>query len=139
LSAALYLLCYNIIMPNIFLLYFSWHFVEASKNILTAWKNFLRFGLNYFSIPLLFKTLFSPWRKYIWAYPRGFYPGKYLEIFISNLISKIIGFILRIFLIIFGILSEIFIIFAGIVIFLGWLILPALLIVGLVFGIKIIF
>jgi hypothetical protein len=126
-------------MPNIFLLYLSWHFLEAPKNILTAWRNFLKFCLNYFSIPLLVRTLFSPWHKYFWSYPRGFYPGKYLEVFISNLISRVIGAITRIFLIIFGILAEIFIVFAGIIILFGWLILPALLIAGLIFGIKIIF
>lgn len=126
-------------MQNIFLQYLSWHFLEAPKNILVAWKNFLKFGLNYFSIPLLLKSLFSPWHKYSWAYPRGFYPGKYLEVFISNLISRILGAILRIFLIIFGVLAEIFIVFAGVIIFLGWLILPVLLISGFIFGIKIIF
>ena len=126
-------------MQNIVLQYLSWHFLEASKNILVAWKNFLKFGLNYFSIPLLLKSLFSHWHKYSWAYPRGFYIGKYLEVFISNLISRILGAVLRTFLIIFGILAEIFVIFAGVIVFLGWLLLPALLIVGLVFGIKTIF
>jgi hypothetical protein len=126
-------------MPNIFLLYLSWHFLEVPKNILVAWKNFLRFGLNYFSIALLLRTLFSPWHKYSWAYPRGLYIGRRLEIFFSNLILRILGAIFRIFLIIFGVSVEIFIIFTGIIVFFGWLILPVLLIAGLVFGIKIIF
>ncbi|KPJ72940.1 hypothetical protein AMJ48_02850 [Parcubacteria bacterium DG_74_1] len=126
-------------MQSIFLEYLSWHFLEAPKKILTAWKNFLRFGVNYFSITLLLRTLFSPWHKYSWTYPRGLYIGKRLEIFFSNLILRVLGAILRIFLIIFGVLAEIFIIFAGIIVFFGWLILPVLLIAGLVFGIKIIF
>lgn len=138
-SAALYLLCYNILMQNIFSLYLSWHFLEVPKNILTAWKNFLRFGFNYFSIPLLLRTLFSPWHKYSWTYPRGLYIGKRLEIFFSNLILRILGAILRVFLITFGILAEIFIVFVGVIIFLGWLISPILLIAGLVLGIKTIF
>ena len=119
--------------------YFSWHFLEAPRNILAAWKNFLKFNLNYFSISLLLRTLFSPWHKYAWSYPRGFYPGKYLEIFVSNLISRTLGAILRVFMIIIGILAEIFIVFFGILILLSWLALPALLIGGLIFGIKIIF
>ena len=119
--------------------YFSWHFLEAPRNILAAWKNFLKFNLNYFSISLLLRTLFSPWHKYAWPYPRGFYPGKYLEIFVSNLISRTLGAILRVFMIIIGILAEIFIVFFGILILLSWLALPALLIGGLIFGIKIIF
>jgi len=126
-------------MQNIFFHYLSWHFLEAPRNILRAWKNFLKFGLNYFSLPLLLRTLFSPWHKYVWAYPRGLYIGKRLEVFISNLISRILGAILRIFLIVIGLLVEIFIFFAGIIILLNWLLLPALLVTGLILAIKIIF
>ena len=124
---------------NIFLQYLFWQFLEVPKSILIGWKNFLKFGLNYFSIFLLLKTLFFPWHRYSWVYPKGFDIGKYFEVFISNLISRILGAIMRVFLIIFGILAEVFIIFTGALIFIGWLILPVLLIAGLIFGIKIIF
>ena len=124
-------------MQNVFLQYLAWQFLDVSKSILLGWKNFLKFGLNYFSVPLLIKTLFSHWRRYKWSYPRGFDIGKYFEVFISNLISRILGAIMRIFLIIIGILAEVFIIFAGMIIFLGWLVLPILLIFGLIFGFKI--
>ncbi|PIR71502.1 MAG: hypothetical protein COX89_01410 [Candidatus Nealsonbacteria bacterium CG_4_10_14_0_2_um_filter_37_10] len=124
---------------NIFFQYLIWQFWEVPKNILLGWKNFLKFGLNYFSLPLLLRTFFSPWRRYTWAYPRGFDVGKYFEVFISNLISRILGAVLRIFLIIIGVLAEVFIIFAGAILFFGWIVLPILLITGLVFGFKIIF
>ena len=126
-------------VQNIFLQYLGWQFWEMPKSILISWKNFLRFGLNYFSLPLLLKTFFSPWRQYKWSYGKGFDIGRYLEVFISNLISRTLGAVLRVFLIIIGILVEVFIIFAGMIIFFGWLILPALLIAGLIFGFKILF
>jgi len=44
---------------------------------------------------------------------------------------------MRGFLIIIGLLVEIFIIFAGFMVFLGWLILPILLIFGLYHGFRI--
>lgn len=113
-----------------------WQFWEMPKNILRAWKNFLLFNLEYFSIPLLLKTFFSPWHRYKWSYPRGLDIGKYLEIFISNLITRTLGMVLRSFLIFFAILTEIFIFLLGLIIFLGWLILPVLLILGFVFGLK---
>lgn len=119
--------------------YLNWHFFDVPKNILSAWMNFLKFGLDYFSIPLLLKTLFSPWRRYIWFYPKGFEIRKYLEVAFSNLISRTLGMAMRISLISVGILVEIFIIFAGITIFLGWLILPFLLILGIYYGIRIFF
>ena len=121
---------------GIFWQWISWQFFDVPKNILKAWKNFLNFGLYYFSIPLLIKTFFSPWRRYKWSYGKGFDIGKYFEAFVSNLISRILGAILRFFLIIIGLLFETFIIFAGFFVFLGWLILPIILFFGLYEGFK---
>ena len=124
---------------NIFFQYLIWQFWESPKNVLIGWGNFLRFGLNYFSLPLLLKTLFSPWRRYRWSYGQGVDIKRYAEVFFSNLISRILGAVLRIFLIIFGILFEIFIFFAGLIVFLTWLALPLLLILGFFYGGKILF
>ncbi len=124
---------------TIFSQYLIWHFIDMPKEILKAWRNFLLFNLNYFSIPLLIRTLFSYWRQYQWSYGRGFDAARYLETFVSNLISRILGAIVRIFLIIFGIICEIFIFFSGLIIFLTWFILPLILIAGLIFGIFVIF
>jgi len=76
---------------NIIFLWIGWYYFEMSNNLLDAWKNFLLFNLNYFSIPLLLKTFFSPWRRYKWTYSRGFDIKQYFETFISNLISRILG------------------------------------------------
>jgi len=124
---------------NILWQYLVWQFFEVLKNILRGWKNFLIFNLNYFSIFLLIRTFFSPWRRYVWAYPRGFDIGRYLETFISNLISRILGAVMRVFLIFFGILTEIFIFFAGLIVILVWLALPIILIKGIIFGFEILF
>lgn len=124
---------------NIFIQYLLWQFFEVPGNILKAWRNFLFFNLNYFSIPLLLKTLFSHWRRYSWSYPKGLNIGKRFEVFFSNLLSRILGAIMRIILIFIGLLVEIFLFLGGAIIFLVFLFLPALLIGGLIFGFQIIF
>lgn len=124
---------------NIFFQYLIWQFFEMPGNILNGWKNFLKFGLNYFSLPLLFKTLFSPWRKYELSYGKGFDAGRFFEVFFANLISRILGAILRIFLIIAGILFEIFLVIGGLMVFLAWFVLPVFSVWGLIFGLKILF
>jgi len=121
---------------NIFFQYLCWQFLDMPRNLLKAWGNFLKFNLNYFSIPLLLKTFFSPWRRYSWSYGRGFDLGRFFEVFFSNLISRILGALMRVFLIIFGVIAEVFIFIIGIIIFLGWIILPFLLIGGFILGIK---
>jgi len=96
----------------------------------------LEFNLNYFSITLLLKTFFSPWRRYSWSYGKGFDLGKFFETFFSNLISRILGALMRLFLIIFGIIAEIFIFVIGIIVIFGWIILPFLVIGGFILGVK---
>lgn len=124
---------------SIFLQALIWQFFDVPKAILKGWQNFLLFNLNYFSVPTLLKTLFSHWRRYRYPYGRAFEIWKNFETFVFNMMSRIIGAILRTIFIIIGLLLEIFIILIGITIFLGWLILPFLLIFGLIFGVKLIF
>ena len=124
---------------NILLQWFVWYFFEMPREILRGWKNFLRFCLNYFSMFLLIKTFFSPWRQYKWSYGRGFDIKVYFEAFASNLISRILGAILRFFLILIWLSIEIFIFFSGFIIFLGWLVLPIFLFFGFYHGFRILF
>lgn len=122
---------------NIVFLKITWLYFDVPRNILKVWKNFLLYNLEYFSIPLLLKTLFSHWRRYGYSYPRGFDIKGYLEVFTSNLISRILGAIMRTILIIVGVVAEIFIVFLGIAVFLGWLALPFLALYGLWRGFNI--
>lgn len=122
---------------NILIRYLTWYFFDVPKEILRGWKNFLVFNLNYFSFFLLLKTFFSPWRQYKWSYGRGFDISRYLEAFFSNLISRVLGAIMRSFLIVSGILTEIFIFLVGVAVFLTWFLLPVFIFDGLYFGFKI--
>ena len=125
------------IKTNLIFQYFEWYLIDKPLSILRAWKNLLIFNLNYFSIPLLLKTFFSPWRKYHWSYGRGFDFKRYFEAFLSNAIMRIIGASLRFFLIISGILLELFIIFIGIFVMIVWFFLPLILLYFLALGFKI--
>ncbi len=126
-------------MQNIFFQYLQWQFFVTPKNILMGWRNFFLFNLNYFSVFPLLTTLFSPWRRYNWVYPKGFDIAKYFEILSSNIISRIMGAIMRSALIIIALITEIMIISAGIIILISWLVLPAFLVLGLIFGLNLIF
>jgi len=124
---------------NIFFEALTWQFFDAPKAILIAWKNFLLFNLNYFSIPLLLRTYFSHWHRYSYSYEKVFEFWKNIEVFVFNMMSRIIGAILRTFFIIIGATVEVAIVMIGLIILLTWLALPFLLISGLLFGIKLLF
>jgi len=124
------------IPQNIFFQYLSWHFFDVPKKILKAFKNILLFNLEYFSIFLLLKTFFSHWRRYSFTYPRGFDIRAYAGVFFSNLISRVLGAVVRTFLIVLGILVEILILLLGGIVFLGWFFFPFILVLLLYFGLK---
>ncbi|MDI6882852.1 MAG: hypothetical protein QMC93_00015 [Patescibacteria group bacterium] len=121
---------------NIIFKFLVWHFFEAPKGILKGWRNFSVFNFHYFSILQLSKTLFSHWRRYREFYGRGFDPKRYFWAFSSNLISRVLGAIVRTVTIIIGLIVEVFIFISGIFVFLSWLFLPILLILGLFYGLK---
>ncbi|MCK5044785.1 hypothetical protein KAR26_03615 [Candidatus Parcubacteria bacterium] len=126
-------------MIDVLVKYLHWHYFEQSKIILLAWKNLLRFNLEYFSIPTLLRTFLWPWRKYEDSFTKGFDLLKVLEVITFNMMSRAIGIMLRSSLIIMGTLMEIFILFGGLLIFIIWLIIPALIVIGLWLGLKLIF
>ena len=126
-------------MRNIFILYLEWQFFDTPKSILRAWQNCLRFNLNYWSVHLLLRTLFSHWRRYHYSYGRGFNFKRYFESFTFNMMSRVIGAIMRTVFIVCGMVTEIFVFAVGAVVFLIWLTLPLLLILGFYYGFKILF
>jgi len=122
----------------IFFQYLAWHFVDTPRTFGRAWRNYLYFVLNYFSVPLLLKTFFSHWRRYASPYGKGFDPKRYIETFVFNVMSRVIGMILRTLFIILGIVAETFVFSVGLAILLVWIILPLVLVAGFVFGIRLI-
>ena len=126
-------------VQNIFIQYFEWHYIEMPREILQGWRNFLEFGLNYFSVTVLARTLFSHWRRYRYDYGSRFDPGRWFEAFTFNLMSRGIGAIMRLFLIGVGIAAETCIFIAGAVIFAGWIFMPVIIAVGFLFGFTLLF
>ena len=119
---------------NIIIVWLYWYFYEMPNFLLEVWKNYIFFASNFFSLPLLLRSLLAPWHKYKWSYPKGFDVGEFLSTFISNIFSRIIGALMRIILIIFGILFQIFVIFAGAIIILAWVLMPFIAIAGFLFA-----
>lgn len=118
----------------IILQFWNWYYIKAVKGIINAWKNFIIFVREYYSIPLLLKTLFHPWRRDITKYRRGFSIKNFLEVLIFNLISRTLGFVIRFFTIIIGIICLFGVILLGLIIILLWFFLPLILIFLIILG-----
>jgi len=118
--------------------YTTWHFGIALWELYEFWKNLIWFGYHFFSIPLLLKTLVRPIYRIHESAPAG--TGLNVELFFENvainIIARIVGFFLRIFLILCGALYQFIILIIGPILFLTWLLLPVLPLVLLIIGIQ---
>lgn len=129
----------NLEKKSIIFLWWKWYFYHVPFQILRGWKNFLKFGLNYFSLVMLFKTYFSHWHGFKWTYPKGLDISKMLEAWASNSISRMLGAFIRTFIIIFGILFEIIVFIVGPILLFSWIFLPFILIVIFIYGWRFLF
>ena len=76
--------------------YLAWHYTTGLLDCLRLSANFLWFVYHFFSVPVLARTLFFPWRRLGEAYRGGFDPERLLETFIVNLFMRICGFVVRV-------------------------------------------
>jgi len=123
------------LQKNVILRFWGWYYSGGVKSLLEIWHNFIIFVREYYSIPLLLRTLFHPWRRDITKYGRGFSIKNFLETLSFNLISRGLGFFIRSFTIVIGLISLLGVIALGLAAFIIWLILPIALIFMIIFGI----
>lgn len=72
----------------------TWHFFVAPVWLITLAWNIERMLARYFSVRILFKTLFAHWHKDAVSYRQGTVSGIALA-FAWNSISRVFGFIIR--------------------------------------------
>lgn len=121
---------------NIALKYFLWHYFKKTRHILEVIGNFLAFGVYFFSAKELIFSLFAPWKKQTESFGKGFDLWQYFQVIAGNLISIAIAFFVRIVFLVLFIIFETIILIIGLTTLLVWICLPALVIAGIIYGIK---
>jgi len=112
----------------------SWWYTKGWINRIQMIKNRLIMSSDTFSILLLLRTLFNPFRQ-ISVDNNAISLADKIKAFFDKLLSRCIGFVVRIFMIIIGLIVMIIQILFGILVIIFWLIMPVLPIVGLIMAI----
>lgn len=120
---------------NTIISWLSWQFYQMPRFLFKVWNNYFIFVTNFFSLSLLLKTFFAPWRKYRWSYPKGLDVGAFFSTLISNIFSRFLGALMRVVLIITGIFFQVFIAIFGAVAILLWYAVPFIIIGGVIVSI----
>jgi len=108
----------------------SWWYSDGLIDRVRMMRDRLLSSADFFSVSLLISTLFSPFRQ-ISADSAAVSLGDHMHAFFDKLLSRIIGSIVRIFMIIFGVVTMLLQIIFGVVILTSWLIVPLLPAIGL--------
>ncbi len=115
--------------------YFVWHYSRAFRDVSSFWMNMAWFVMHFFSMPLLLRTLFSPWKRVTTEHSKeGF--EDLAETVIFNIMSRVVGSLIRSVLFIMGLITLL-LLFLGYVSFLIlWMFLPVVALMSFVGGIT---
>jgi len=119
---------------NLILLFFSWWYHYLSRRLYLAFNALALTLFDLFSVKLIFKTLFAPWKRDVLSY-EGLAIQQKFQVLMMNLASRCIGFIVKIFVFVTFIVvfvAAVIIFFAA---FLLWLAFPLATVALLILGI----
>lgn len=104
--------------------YLSWHY---GAGMVEAWDR-ARLAMyavyNYFSIKQLFGSLFAPFHRDLPQRRLGFDPKVFFYSIAENLVSRVIGFLIRAVILFLGLFAMFFTVLGSLLFYLGWLVAP---------------
>lgn len=115
--------------------YFIWHYTRAYADMAALYLNFMWYTAHLFSMPLLLRTLFSPWKR-ISAGHRKFDLQDWAEALTFNILSRITGAIIRGVLLLLGLLCFVFLTIGFVALLILWFFLPFLMVYAPLYGVS---
>ena len=106
--------------------YAVWHYTRGVHDLFVIWKNIMWFVKEFFSINLLFKTFFKPWKRLQEKHYRNEGISEFLSNILINVMMRIVGMIIRSVVILVGLFVLLISTVFGILLFGIWFILPPL-------------
>ncbi len=116
--------------------YVVWHYSSAIKDIAAISSNFFWFLYHFFSLPVIVRTFFSPWKRMHEEYKPGLHVEAFFSALIVNSLMRVVGVVFRTAVIFLGVLALLLAAFLCAVSFLAWVTLPFVLILLFYTGLK---
>lgn len=121
--------------------YLKWHYTRALRDLTRIYRNFIVFVFNFFSVPVLVRSYFAPWRRLGEEYPPTMIidPFNYFSVFLVNLIMRLVGVIMRTIVIVLGMTMTLLLVFSYPLVLFLWLILPLIIVIIFLIGLGLLF
>ncbi len=130
---------YFMIFLSIMHHYLAWHYTRAYAEIFHVWLNLMWFTINFFSIPQLMGSWFSPWKRMIEKREEGAIDFESIaSVVVVGILSRLIGFVMRSIIIGVGCIVLLLVVIGGFLTYLFWIAAPLILIGLIGFGITLI-
>ncbi len=104
--------------------YLFWHYHHGFRRLFHIAKNFLWFIVYYFSLTHTLTTLVAPWRRISVERGDRFSIEDFAGYYIVNLVSRLIGAVIRLGLMTLGLAALILYIVSVLITILFWLVAP---------------
>ncbi len=106
---------------------FAWFYEGGLHGLLELEKRYISFLWRFFSIGEMATTLFYPWHRDVtpktW---RGLHPVRALEVLADNIISRLLGAIIRCLVMISGLIMIFVALLLGLIVLISWVSFPLL-------------
>ena len=112
------------VLAHLLFAYFSWHYTVALRQLFGVWKNFIWYIGHLFSVGLMVRTILSPWKRKTLTVGSIVKFEDFAAAITVNIMSRIVGFIIRVPIILTGLLIMMFMLVGLVVFYLFWLLLP---------------
>jgi hypothetical protein len=116
--------------------YFYWHYSRALLDIFNIWKDCIWFVGHFFSLRQLAVSWFSPWKRTIESRGEKWNLEDLAGYVIINILSRLVGAIIRTVIIFLGLVSVLTTIIGGVLVYAFWILTPFILITLLGFGLT---
>ncbi len=109
-------------------LFFRWWYFEAPIKILIILKTLILKIADFFSFFSLLRTFFQPWKRDVMIAKSL---NEKLQALALNMVSRLVGMIMRFFVIVTGLIFISSLLILGLLFFIIWISVPILLAIGL--------
>jgi hypothetical protein len=114
--------------------YLLWHYTQGLRELLHLYRNFVWFTNRFFSLRELTTSLFAPFKRITEERQERWSFEDLAGRLIINALSRLIGFSIRIVLIIAGLTVLLTISTTLLIVLATWFIAPALIVLGALYG-----